>query len=69
MSARDVEGTSLPLSSEPGLANTIAANAESASNPAAANHFRKAATKLREAHDQDQAWLDKNGMGGTNSRV
>lgn len=45
------------MDEEPGLAEDIAAKAQRAQNPAAADHFSQAAEGLRAAHAQDKEWL------------
>jgi len=55
--AHPVQGHSIPLDAEPQLAEHIAAEAQQAQNPAAADHFSQAAEQLRAAHAQDKAWL------------
>ena len=56
---RTVQGQSVPLDAEPALAQKIEQEAENANNPAAADHFAKAATNLQAAYEQDKAWLAK----------
>jgi len=47
------------LNAEPRLAESIAAKAQIATNPVAADHFAESANKLQEAHEQDKAWLER----------
>jgi len=54
-----VQGQSVPLNAEPKLAQNIEQMAETANNPAAADHFAKAATNLQDAYNQDKEWLAK----------
>jgi len=58
--AQSVQGQSIPLDAEPQLAEQIAAKAQQAQNPAAADHFSQAAENLRAAHAQDKEWLARN---------
>ena len=56
---KSITGQSVPLDSEPALAQSIADRAQTASNPAAADHFAEAANSLQAAYEQDKNWLAK----------
>ncbi|RYP35534.1 hypothetical protein DL767_003788 [Monosporascus sp. MG133] len=56
---KTVPGRHIPLDAEPALAEAIRRDAETANNPAAADHFAKAAEQLDAAYHQDKEWLAK----------